>query len=387
MIRVILTACMLSACCLIQAAELLDNGTFSVANGKAESWSMTPQQALTATAEDLPEGVSQGVSLTIADESKGDGQLLQRIYVTDATPAKLMLSGWLRGSESRVGYIQVKLYDEKKELSRDNVVYSASQWQSFRRAIDTTGVKKIEVICRWRRYARYKDATVQFADFRLIGLDKSIALVGDSTVQNYPTGSSQRGWGQLLPDYLIPEVAVDNRAVGGKSTKTFRLQDRWEQTLASKPYYVLIQFGHNDSHEPGRPESTDAATTYRDNLRIYVQEARAAGVTPILVTPPPRRVFRRDGTLGTALVPYAESTRLVAQELDVPCVDLYALAGKRLEELGEEGAIPYYVSLKDRSHFSEVGASWLAGLVAASLRDQVPELADWWRAETTEKAD
>ena len=49
--------------------------------------------------------------------------------------------------------------------------------------------------------------------------------------------------------------------------------------LAEHPQYILIQFGHNDSHAKGQPESTDADTTYADNLRGFVREAREAGST------------------------------------------------------------------------------------------------------------
>jgi lysophospholipase L1-like esterase len=77
---------------------------------------------------------------------------------------------------------------------------------------------------------------------------------------------------------------------------------------------VLIQFGHNDSHEPGRPESTDPQTEFPANLRRYVEEARAIGATPILLTPVVRRIFGQDGRLVGELQPYAEATRRVAAD-------------------------------------------------------------------------
>jgi lysophospholipase L1-like esterase len=57
------------------------------------------------------------------------------------------------------------------------------------------------------------------------------------------------------------------------------------------PRHVLIQFGHND--QPGKPgRSTDLASEYPANLKRYVDEVRAAGGQPVLVTPLTRRSFR-----------------------------------------------------------------------------------------------
>ncbi|MEZ0216966.1 MAG: SGNH/GDSL hydrolase family protein, partial [Rariglobus sp.] len=93
-----------------------------------------------------------------------------------------------------------------------------------------------------------------------------IGIIGDSTVSNYKESMHQRGWGQLLPEFLKPGVVVINEAKPGRSTKTFA-NDLWQRVLAAKPDFILIQFGHNDSHDKGKPEATDAATDYRENLR------------------------------------------------------------------------------------------------------------------------
>src|ERR1041385_6720602 len=86
-----------------------------------------------------------------------------------------------------------------------------------------------------------------------------IALVGDSTVADYlKPGDPHRGWGQLFPEFVdTNRVIVQNFAVNGRSTKTFKSEGRWEKVLAFKPNYIFIQFGHNDSHAKDRPESTD----------------------------------------------------------------------------------------------------------------------------------
>jgi len=120
-----------------------------------------------------------------------------------------------------------------------------------------------------------------------------IVLIGDSTVCNYPVNQPTRGWGQYLPEYFTPgTVTITNLAAAGRSTKTFITEGRWQKALDLKPDYILIQFGHNDSHSPDQPEATDPATTYPDYLRRYIDDARAHGATPILITPMVRRTLR-----------------------------------------------------------------------------------------------
>ena len=205
-----------------------------------------------------------------------------------------------------------------------------------------------------------------------------IAIIGDSTVCEYPSSSLLRGWGQMLRELTAPGVLYLNEAQGGKSSKSFPV-DRWQKILAAKPDFVLIQFGHNDAHGAGQPESTDAATDYKDNLRRYVNEARAASITPVLVTPPHRRQFA-SGHVTTELAAYAEAMKAVAEELKVPLIDLYGQTGKWLDSLGEEGSASVTVNrgpnpaADDRSHFTKDGAAALAKFVAESFPAIDPRL-------------
>ncbi len=203
---------------------------------------------------------------------------------------------------------------------------------------------------------------------------RSVAIVGDSTVCDYPTDSRLRGWGQLLPEFL-PWVVVLNEAQGGRSTKTFP-RARWEKILSASPEYVLIQFGHNDSHDKSKPESTDAATDFQDHLRRFVAEARAAGIAPVLVTPPHRRTFR-EGSPTRELEPYAMAILGVAKETGVPAIDLYAETGHLFAGLGEKGSAAFTANRppdappgtpEDRTHFTEYGARKLAEFVASQLQ-------------------
>ena len=194
-----------------------------------------------------------------------------------------------------------------------------------------------------------------------------VSIAGDSTVANYKPSEPIVGWGQVLGLFLNEGVAVENLAVGGRSTKTFLSERRWDKLLAGKPKYVLVQFGHNDNHAKDRPESTDAATDFKDYLRQYADTAKTAGVIPIFVTPPHRRNYSAKEP-STELAPYAEAMKAVAAEKGLFCVDLHEATGKLLRELGESGAEPLYCRPTDRTHFSPAGAYRIAGLIAQSLK-------------------
>lgn len=158
-----------------------------------------------------------------------------------------------------------------------------------------------------------------------------ILLVGDSTVND------EGGWGTGFAASFGSGVEVVNRAMNGRSSKSFRDEGRW--TLEVKPDYVLIQFGHNDQPGKGPERETDPATTYRENMARYVDEARAAGAIPVLVTSIVRRNFDADGKIKRdQLVPYVEAVRRLADEKNVPLIDLYSLTLAQAEKLGPAGS-------------------------------------------------
>ncbi len=211
----------------------------------------------------------------------------------------------------------------------------------------------------------------------------NIGIIGDSTVSTYPEAAPQRGWGQVLSDFFIPDTNVLNLAKSGASTKTFP-PDRWQQILDFKPDFVLIQFGHNDQHAKTKPEATDADGDYKENLRRFVKECRQNGAMPILVTPMHRRTFDSATLhLTTELEPYVNAMKEVGQELNVPIVDLYETSGFLFESLGEEGSEPLTLNNTDnadrpgkgdRTHFTSQGAQEMARLVVKGLANIDPRL-------------
>lgn len=201
-----------------------------------------------------------------------------------------------------------------------------------------------------------------------------VVLVGDSTV------ADDGGWGPGFAKLLGPCAECVNLAKQGRSSKSYRTEGHWQQALKRKPDYVLIQFGHNDMPGKGPDRETDPRTTFRENLGRYVDEARAAGAEPVLVTSMTRRLFNREGKIESNLVPYAEAAKQVAREKKVPLVDLHARSIELLDRIGPKAAAELDrpsadPSRRDRTHLSARGSDVMAGLVAEELRKVEPALA------------
>lgn len=203
-----------------------------------------------------------------------------------------------------------------------------------------------------------------------------VVIAGDSTVASVAKPPKDRptlaGWGQRLGEFL-PQAEVINHARSGASTKSFRTLGLWDRVLKEKGDWVLIQFGHNDQPGKGPERETDAATSYRENLRQFIAEVRAAGGRPVLITSVARRVYE-NGHMTTTLTPYAEAVKAVGLETQVPVVDLHASSFALFEQMGEKFCRIYGPSDEDRTHFSTEGARMMARLVAEGLAKEIPEL-------------
>jgi lysophospholipase L1-like esterase len=200
------------------------------------------------------------------------------------------------------------------------------------------------------------------------GSKLKIALVGDSTMADFKQESPCRGWGSYLHEKLdATHYEVVNEARAGRSSKTFLTEGLWSKVLLQKPDYVLIQFGHNDSHAADKPESTDPRTVFPENLRRYVDEARAAKCEPILLTPVCRRSFTPDGHIDNTLEPYVEAVKAVAAEKKVPLIDLNAMSLVMCEKMGPQECLKISSTPKDVTHFNEAGARKVMELVYPPL--------------------
>jgi len=205
-----------------------------------------------------------------------------------------------------------------------------------------------------------------------------LVIIGDSTVCNYPTNEVRRGWGMFIQGYFDSNrLQVINLALSGRSTKTFIKEGHWEKALKEKPDYVLIQFGHNDSHSPDKPEATDSQTTYREYLRQYIDESRAIGARPVLITPMCRRKFDAEGKINNDLLAYANAMKAVAEEKKVPLVDLNADSVELCNKLGPERSKELANDASDSTHFNAKGAQEMASLVMQKLPEAEPLLKQY----------
>ena len=211
-----------------------------------------------------------------------------------------------------------------------------------------------------------------------------IVLVGDSTV------TDNAGWGLGFKQFLADGAECVNTSQGGRSSESFRREGRWTNALALKGDYYLIQFGHNN--EPGKPGRSTDMPTFISNMASYVEEARAIGAKPVLVTPLTRRQWDKDhpGKIKSSLAPYAEEVRKIAVEKHVPLVDLQARSIALCEALGPEKCLDFSPPKKadgtntggyDGTHLNEKGRVLFARLVVEELRRAAPELARVLRSE------
>jgi pectinesterase len=211
-----------------------------------------------------------------------------------------------------------------------------------------------------------------------------IVLVGDSTV------TDDSGWGAGFRSFATDRIEVVNTAANGRSSKSFIDEGRWAEALAKRGQYYLIQFGHNDEPGKGPERETDPKTTYRANMIRYVDDVRAIGGKPVLVTSLVRRLYKDDGTIRTTQTPYVEAVRAIAAEKQVPLIDLHAISLADAEHAGDE--VWADLSPKDdsgqvdRTHLNAKGSEVVGRMVVDALRRVVPDLADALRIPRTPDA-
>ncbi len=220
----------------------------------------------------------------------------------------------------------------------------------------------------------------------------TLFLVGDSTVRNGQRNGvgGQWGWGEPLVDLFdTSKINVVNRAMGGRSSRTYITEGHWADTLALiKPGdTVLFQFGHNDSgplNDQTRARGTLPGTgdeireienpilkrhevvhTYGWYMRQYVVETIAKGATPILCSPIPRKMWK-DGKIVRNADNYGGWARQIAIEQRVGFVDLDEIIGKQYDALGEAKVEPLFAD--PHTHTSRLGAELNGAAVVAGLK-------------------
>ena len=213
-----------------------------------------------------------------------------------------------------------------------------------------------------------------------------IVLAGDSTV------TDKSGWGPGFKSCLATNIECINKALGGRSSKSFIKEGHWTNCLALKPDYMLIQFGHND--QPGHPgdRETDIKTEYPGYMNRYVDDCRAAGIKPVFVTSLSRRQWGSDGKIHSTLEDRAEVVKTIAAEKHVPLIDLHARSVELYNRLGSDGLKdlePVKVEAEstntgaarkvgiDHTHLTPAGSRMIGPIVAEELAKVVPSLAPY----------
>lgn len=204
----------------------------------------------------------------------------------------------------------------------------------------------------------------------------TIYLLGDSTVCDQ-MGEPYASWGQMLPDFFKPAVAVANHGESGESVSSSINRGRFDKILSLiKPGDVfIVQFGHNDMKE--KKTDPDAAKKYKAGLIDWVKTVQAKGATAVIVTPMNRHTFE-NGKVVNSLENYPEMAREAAAETGASLIDLNAQSKILYEAFGEEGSWHLFehsadYTQKDGTHHSPFGAYELAKLVVEGLRaDKLP---------------
>jgi len=216
----------------------------------------------------------------------------------------------------------------------------------------------------------------------------TIFLAGNSTVtdQEFEPWSS---WGQMFPCFLKPGIVVANYVESGETLLAFKREKRLQKVLSQMKAgdYLFIEFAHNDQKQGGN--HLDAFTTYKDELKFYIAEARKKGAQTVLVTSTNRRRFDENGKIINTLENFPEAMRHVAAEENVPLIDLNAMSKDFYEAMGSETSKKAFVhypantypgqdkALADDTHFNPYGAYELARCIVASIIQQKLDLANY----------
>lgn len=216
----------------------------------------------------------------------------------------------------------------------------------------------------------------------------TLFIIGDSTVRNSTPG--QMGWGDPLVAHFDPsKIEVINRAIGGRSSRTFLTEGRWDAVIAHlKPGdFVLIQFGHNDGGElndgrcraslRGNGDGTEIITRKTDGksetvmsfgayLRKYIRDAKSKGATPIIVSLIPRNIWK-DGRIGRSGDGHGLWAKQAAEQENACFIDFNQILAGRYESLGPEKTAGLFAG-SDHTHTSAAGAEFNAGVMANAIR-------------------
>ena len=231
------------------------------------------------------------------------------------------------------------------------------------------------------------------SSFLLSKKEKQVVyIIGDSTVKNGDgTGkNNQMGWGTVItPFFDTIRIDVRNHAIGGRSSRTFITEGRWDKILATlkKDDYVIMQFGHNDASpldDTARARGTikgigedsteiynsirkikEVVHSYGWYMRRIVRETKAKGAIPIMCSLIPRNNWK-DGKVVRSADSYALWAKQIAEQEGAYFIDLNELIASKYEEMGDQEVHKFFPA--DHTHTNLEGAKLNAVIVANELK-------------------
>lgn len=231
----------------------------------------------------------------------------------------------------------------------------------------------------------------------------TIYLIGDSTVADYSLEENYQtkrfplvGWGQVFQPFFqkdslklvsnilgnSKEIKIDDRAKGGRSTRTFFQEGRWSSVYKSlkKGDMVMMQFGHNDASVEKTERYVDIEG-YKEFLRLFINQTREKGATPIVLTPVARNYPWKEGKLTNVHGDYPQAAKDVAKELKVKLIDLNELSLTFFTSKGQDFVTKnYFMTFEaglyegypngqtDKTHFQTAGGKEVAKLVFNAMK-------------------
>lgn len=234
---------------------------------------------------------------------------------------------------------------------------------------------------------------ILFSSFIIFKKQKPVFyIIGDSTVKNGDgTGkNNQMGWGTVIDPYFdTTKISIRNHAIGGRSSRTFITEGRWNIILETlkKGDYVIMQFGHNDAgplDDTARARGTirgigedtaeiynpirkikEVVHTYGWYMRKYVKETKTKGAIPIICSPIPRNDWK-EGKVSRSTESHSKWAELVAKEEGAYFINLNDLIAIKYEEMGADKVKPFFPA--DHTHTNNDGAKLNAEIVATELK-------------------
>lgn len=342
------------------------------------------------------------LDLSKAQNAKSNAPFTRNIEVPDGNYKVTVVLG----SKKKAGKTVVRA--ENRRLMVDEVATKKGQFKTVefvvnKRTPEIEKGKRVKVKDREKNYNTWDNAiNLEFTGaapaVKEVKIERdttatTIFLCGNSTVVDQPY-EPWASWGQMIPRWFGPEVAISNNAESGLTAASFLGSYRLDKilTMMKKGDYVICEFGHNDQKE--KMAGAGAWYNFSYNLKVFIDKVRAKGGNIIFVTPTQRRRFD-DATHSKILEThgdYPDAMRAVAKREGVPVIELHDMTRTFFETLGYENskkALVHYPAntfpgqdkpLADNTHFNPYGAYEIAKMVVMGMKQLNLPIVEYLRS-------